>query len=110
LGAAIGAVFVLLLVVVVPTAATIGIGKKLWPQIQARLKEQGKPIDPYDGIRFGYQVAETGEYWIWSSGPDSSTEADDIYLALSTMSRSSLRRCFTRKAFAVSSSAPHRSS
>lgn len=72
--------------------------------------DTGEPIDPYDGTRFGYQVAETGEYWIWSLGPDSSTEANDIYLALSTMSRSSLRRCFTRKAFAVSSSAPHRSS
>ena len=39
---------------------------------------ESEPLDPYDGARFGYQVTETGEYWIWSAGPDPNDTADDI--------------------------------
>lgn len=42
--------------------------------------EQPPPIDPYDGIRYGYFGSEN-TYYIWSSGPDgvNDTEDDIIY-------------------------------
>jgi Zn-dependent protease with chaperone function len=134
-GAAFGAVLVLVSILLVPTAATIGFAKKFWPQIQAAMQEQrgvanpgadpallnaeaeedimslvdavnahqaqtgrvpanpeelytswaaihpdeAEPLDPYDGARFGYHVADNGEYWIWSVGPDAESDDDDIY-------------------------------
>lgn len=38
------------------------------------------PIDPFDGQEFGY-MSEDGEYYLWSIGPSSDTEEDDIYIA-----------------------------
>lgn len=34
------------------------------------------PVDPFDGLRYGYELRESG-FSIWSSGPDGEPETDD---------------------------------
>ena len=49
-----------------------------WAEIHP---DEAEPFDPYDGARFGYHIADNGEYWIWSVGPDAESDDDNIYYA-----------------------------